>query len=226
MERVLGPLATPHIEDGQQLDLERVRHLAAAGKMRKAIRCVLVVLLVLGRYAYAGDCRLESSSCVDSTANKTISGVVVTLADVGGCWEYQDTYTCIKANSIDYCSALTAAGCGQTSSVCSDTAFNSTCNTYARRSDAETTRVRPPIQYFDSTYSLVTDTANTSQCSSYTENSRCRLASHSCVDSTLQARFQWGDHLPSQHHTANEAAEFHGNLLELPGRLFLHRREP
>ena len=79
---------------------------------------VIAVLFGLSPVAWAGDCRLESSTCVDTSASKTISGVVVTLADVGGCWEFQDNYTCIKPNSIDYCSALTAAGCGQTSSVC------------------------------------------------------------------------------------------------------------
>ena len=81
---------------------------------------VFAVLFGLSPVAWAGDCRLESSTCVDTSASKTISGVVVTLADVGGCWEFQDNYTCIKPNSIDYCSALTAAGCGQTSSVCSE----------------------------------------------------------------------------------------------------------
>jgi conjugal transfer mating pair stabilization protein TraN len=153
--------------------------------MRIAIRYVLAILLVFGGNAYAGDCRLESSTCVDSTASKTISGVVVTLADVGGCWEYQDTYTCIKPNSIDYCSALTAAGCGQTSSVCSDTAFNGTCNTYTKTFRCGNNQGTPTNTVrLDNTYSLVTDTANTSQCSSYAQNSRCRLASHACVDST------------------------------------------
>ncbi|MBK7017115.1 MAG: conjugal transfer protein TraN [Sulfuritalea sp.] len=153
--------------------------------MRISIRYVLAILLVFGGNAYAGDCRLESSSCVDSTASKTISGVVVTLADVGGCWEYQDTYTCIKPNSIDYCSALTAAGCGQTSSGCSDTAFNGTCNTYTKTFRCGNNQGTPTNTVrLDNTYSLVTDTANTSQCSSYAQNSRCRLASHSCVDST------------------------------------------
>lgn len=153
--------------------------------MRNAIRCVLAILVVFGAYAYAGDCRLESSTCVDSTPSKTISGVVVTLADVGGCWEYQDSYTCIKPDSIDYCSALTAAGCGQTGSVCSDTAFNGTCNTYTKTFRCGNNQGTPTNTVrLENTYSLVTDTANTSQCSSYAQNSRCRLASHACVDST------------------------------------------
>src|SRR5574340_532967 len=98
----------------------------------RTLTFVALLLMAFVGQAVAGDCRLESTTCVDSTASKTISGVVVTLADVGGCWELQDNYTCIKPDSIDYCSALTAAGCGQTSSTCSDTAFNGTCNTYTK----------------------------------------------------------------------------------------------
>ena len=151
----------------------------------KALTFVALLLMTFVDQAVAGDCRLESSTCVDSTASKTISGVVVTLADVGGCWEYQDTYTCIKPDSIDYCSALTAAGCAQTSSTCSDTAFNSTCNTYTKTFRCGSSQGTPTNTVrLDNTYTLATDTADTSQCSSYAQNSRCRLAAHTCVDST------------------------------------------
>jgi conjugal transfer mating pair stabilization protein TraN len=153
--------------------------------MIKTVALAFLLLILNWGQAIAGDCRLDSSTCVDSTASKTISGVVVTLADVGGCWEYQDTYTCIKPNSIDYCSALTAAGCGQTSSTCSDTAFNGTCNTYTKSFRCGNSQGAPTNTIrLDNTYTLVTDTANTSQCSSYAQNSRCRLAAHTCVDST------------------------------------------
>ena len=56
----------------------------------KALLAMLFVITLAGQ-ATAGDCRLASSTCVDSAASKTISGIVVTLAQVGGCWEYQDT---------------------------------------------------------------------------------------------------------------------------------------
>lgn len=151
----------------------------------RTLTFVALLLMAFVGQAVAGDCRLESSTCVDSTASKTISGVVVTLADVGGCWELQDNYTCIKPDSIDYCSALTAAGCGQTSSTCSDTAFNGTCNTYTKTFRCGSSQGTPTNTVrLDNTYTLATDTANTSQCSSYAQNSRCRLAAHTCVDST------------------------------------------
>ena len=151
----------------------------------RALTFVALLLMAFVGQAVAGDCRLESSICVDSTPSKTISGVVVTLADVGGCWELQDNYTCIKPDSIDYCSALTAAGCGQTSSTCSDTAFNGTCNTYTKAFRCGSSQGTPTNTVrLDNTYTLATDTANTSQCSSYAQNSHCRLAAHTCVDST------------------------------------------
>jgi len=151
----------------------------------KALTFAALLLMTFVGQAVAGDCRLESSTCVDNTASKTISGVVVTLADAGGCWEYQDTYTCIKPDSIDYCSALTAAGCAQTSSTCSDTAFNGTCNTYTKTFRCGSSQGTPTNTVsLDNTYTLATDTMNTSQCSSYDQNSLCRLAAHTCIDST------------------------------------------
>jgi len=151
----------------------------------KALTIVVFFVALLCNRAIAGDCRLASSTCVDSTPSKSISGVTVTLAQVGGCWQFQDTYTCIKPNSIDYCAALTTAGCGQIGSTCSDTAFNGTCNTYTKTFQCGTNQGTPTntIQ-LSNTYTLVTDTANTSQCTSYSQNSQCRLAAHTCVDST------------------------------------------
>ena len=151
----------------------------------KVLTIVAFFIALLCNRAIAGDCRLASSTCVDSTPSKSISGVTVTLAQVGGCWQFQDTYTCIKPNSIDYCAALTTAGCGQIGSTCSDTAFNGTCNTYTKTFQCGTNQGTPTntIQ-LSNTYTLVTDTTNTSQCTSYSQNSQCRLAAHTCVDST------------------------------------------
>ena len=152
--------------------------------MKLVIGVLLFALALTGR-AIAGDCQLQSSTCIDSAASKSISGVVVTLADVGGCWEYQDTYTCIKPESIDYCAALTAAGCGQTSATCSATAFNGSCNTYTKTFRCGTSQGAPTnTVLLDNTYTLSSDTTDISQCSSYAQNSHCRLAAHTCLDST------------------------------------------
>lgn len=145
---------------------------------------ILFALLVACR-AFAGDCQLATSVCVDTTSSKTISGVTVTLADVGGCWEYEDTYTCLKPQAIDYCSALSRAGCGQIASTCSDTAFNGSCNTYTKTFQCAVNQGLPSdtIRLSDS-HTLTTDVADARACSSYAQNSRCRLAAHTCVDST------------------------------------------
>jgi conjugal transfer mating pair stabilization protein TraN len=71
--------------------------------------------------AGAGDCQLSGSVCVDTSPSKNISGVTVTLAEVGGCWEYEDTYTCLKPNAVNYCQPFVNAQpqCWQTGSQCS-----------------------------------------------------------------------------------------------------------
>jgi conjugal transfer mating pair stabilization protein TraN len=148
---------------------------------------VLFFVMVLCGRAIAADCRLESSICVDSTASKTISGVTVTLAEVGGCWEYQDTYTCIKPNAVDYCSAFRQIpGCRQVSSTCAvtDTTFGTGCmqwdNTWRCGNPALST---PPntLRVTDS-YTIVTDTINNTQCQSYANSPTCAIASHICVE--------------------------------------------
>jgi conjugal transfer mating pair stabilization protein TraN len=123
----------------------------------KALLAMLFAMTLAGQ-AIAGDCQLASSTCVDSSASKTISGIVVTLAQVGGCWEYQDTYTCIKPEAIDYCAALTTAGCGQIGSTCSDTAFNGTCNTYSKTFQCGTDQGEPSNTLrLSNSYTLLTD---------------------------------------------------------------------
>ncbi|RDE48748.1 MAG: hypothetical protein DVS81_20415, partial [Candidatus Accumulibacter meliphilus] len=150
----------------------------------KALLAMLFAMTLAGQ-AIAGDCQLASSTCVDSTASKTISGIVVTLAQAGGCWEYQDTYTCIKPEAIDYCAALATAGCGQIGSTCSDTAFNGSCNTYTKTFQCGSDQGEPSNTLrLSNSYTLLTDAIDVRACSSYAQNARCRLAAHTCVDST------------------------------------------
>jgi conjugal transfer mating pair stabilization protein TraN len=96
----------------------------------KALSLVIFLAMLLCGRAMAADCQLASSTCVDTTASKIISGVTVLLAEVGGCWEYQDNYTCIKPNAVDYCAAFRQIpGCWQTNSTCAvtDTTFGTGC---------------------------------------------------------------------------------------------------
>jgi conjugal transfer mating pair stabilization protein TraN len=79
---------------------------------------VMALMLTLTNFAFAGDCRQTASVCVDTTPEKNIGGTIVKLADVGGCWNYQDTYECVKPNSVDYCAAIrNTPGCYQTSAL-------------------------------------------------------------------------------------------------------------
>ncbi|MBA3998380.1 MAG: hypothetical protein C0466_14610 [Candidatus Accumulibacter sp.] len=60
--------------------------------MLRWMRFFLVVTVFGSTAAFAGDCRKTGSVCADATPVKLISGVAVNVADVGGCWEYEDTY--------------------------------------------------------------------------------------------------------------------------------------
>ena len=132
----------------------------------------------------AGDCKKTGSVCVDSSPTKNISGLVVDVSLVGGCWEFEDTYSCIKPTAIDYCSALVTNGCNETSSKCVEYDFNGACMRYQK-----TYRCADPINpqptntiVLDNTYTVTEDKIDESQCKSNKDNTTCTLAEHKCVE--------------------------------------------
>lgn len=132
----------------------------------------------------AGDCKKIGSVCVDSSPTKTISGLVVDASLVGGCWEYEDTYSCIKPMAVDYCNALVTHGCNETSSRCVETDFNGACMRYQK-----TYRCADPIApkptntvVLDDSHTITEDKLDESQCKTNKDNSTCTLAEHQCVE--------------------------------------------
>jgi conjugal transfer mating pair stabilization protein TraN len=82
---------------------------------------LIAAYAVVASGAMAGDCAKQTTVCVDTTPSKSFSGIVVTLAQAGGCWKFQDTYTCVKEPATDYCQPLIDLSCGVTNSVCNTT---------------------------------------------------------------------------------------------------------
>lgn len=83
--------------------------------------------------ADAGDCVRAASECLDSSPTRSISGILVPVAAVGGCWELQHSYQCIDPGMDDDCQDLRDRGCGQIGSKCiegSDGVCVLTENTY------------------------------------------------------------------------------------------------
>ena len=153
-------------------------------------RIVFIILVLSLRIVLAADCQKTGSVCVDTTATKNISGVTVTLADVGGCWEYEDTYTCLKPNASNYCQPLVNSQpqCWQTNTQCaqSDTLFNTGCMTYTqtwRCGDPNTATPTNTIR-LDNTYSLVSSSYDTSPCSSLDTSPNCQIAQSTCTSAT------------------------------------------
>lgn len=152
-------------------------------------KIVLFFSFLIISNAYAGDCVRTGSVCVDKTPCKNISGVEVCLSQIGQtCWEYEDTYTCLKPNAVDYCQPLISAGCWQTSSQCvqTDTYFNTGCMRYTQtyRCGDPSLPTPPNTIRLDNTYTLVSSDYDTSQCQSFDQNQNCKLAESVCVQTS------------------------------------------
>lgn len=140
--------------------------------------------------AWAGDCVRTGSICVDTSPTKTISGITVTLADVGGCWQYEDTYTCLKPNSVNFCQPFIDAQpvCWQTSSQCAqmDTVFSTGCMKYAqtwRCNDPSMPAPTNTIRLSDS-YTLLSSDYDPGPCQSLADNPNCSITQSQCISTT------------------------------------------
>jgi conjugal transfer mating pair stabilization protein TraN len=148
------------------------------------------LLFMWAATAGAGDCQLSGSVCVDTSPSKNISGVTVTLAEVGGCWEYEDTYTCLKPNAVNYCQPFVNAqpACWQTGSQCSqmDTLFNSGCMKYLQTWRCNDPAMPTPTNTIrlDDTYTLVSSNYDSSPCQSLDNNLNCSIAESTCIQTT------------------------------------------
>lgn len=155
--------------------------------MMYRVAAVISALFFCG-VAFAGDCKKTGSVCVDSTPCKTISGQQVCLSQFGlSCWEYEDTYTCIKPNAVNYCQPFVDAqpACWQTSSQCSqwDSILNSVCMKYTqtwRCNDPSKPTPTNTIRLND-TYTLISSNYDASPCSSLSGNPNCQIAESRCI---------------------------------------------
>lgn len=155
--------------------------------MRGLAYVCLLLVSVIGP-SLASDCRKSASVCVDGVACKNISGNTLCLSDVGlSCWEYQDTYDCLKQNAVNYCAPFQSiVGCYQTSSTCAETdgQFGTGCMRLT-----QTWRCADPVNpqpantlRLDDSYTLVQDAIDSSQCVTYADNPSCELAEHRCME--------------------------------------------
>ena len=161
--------------------------------MRNPIRSFLIIaLLSAASFAHAASCSKTGTVCVDTTPSKVISaGFTVTLAQAGGCWQYQDTYTCIKPDAINYCQPFinAAPACSQTSSVCAqtDTILGTGCMQYTQTYQCSITAMPTApanTTQLANTYTLVSSNYNTAACAANSSNTNCYLASNTCISTT------------------------------------------
>lgn len=168
--------------------------------MKLIILTIFAVFFSINSTANAATCQKTGTVCVDSTPCKTVSGDQVCLAGIPlpagalptsvTCWQYQDTYNCIKPDAVNYCQPFinAAPSCWQTSSVCAqmDTSLGTGCmqytQTYQCGNSAMPTAPTNTIKLAD-TYTLVSTGYDTSTCPSAT-SSNCTIASSACTSTT------------------------------------------
>ena len=155
--------------------------------MNKIIQIAMLLIYTTSVIA-APTCHKTGSVCSDTTPSKMISGVKVTLAQVGGCWQYTDTYNCIKPNSVDYCAAISKVpGCSQTGSTCTqqDTQFGTGCLQFTNTFQCGAGMATPPnTTLLNTSYTIGTNAVNVAMCASYANNPTCSLAGQVCTDTT------------------------------------------
>jgi len=151
-----------------------------------AIFVALVVLSIVTSPAMSSQCKKSSSACLDATPCKSISGDTVCLSSMGlSCWQYQDTYECVDPNSVNYCSALSNAGCAQTGTSCNSYAFNGSCLAYTNTYRCASGFTQPASTIkLDDTYTLVSSGYDQAQCASQDGSQNCALAESVCTSTT------------------------------------------
>lgn len=131
--------------------------------------------------AEAAECRLLGQQCVEGKETRNIGGQLVTR----DCWRFEETYECLKPNSVDYCAALRQTpSCYQTSTSCSSKAFDGSCLKESKTFRCDDPSKPPPANttVLDDTYTIVDGGPNTTQCDAYSKNDKCQLASHTCIE--------------------------------------------
>ena len=153
--------------------------------MNKIIQFAMLLIYTTSVIA-APTCHKTGSVCTDTTPSKMISGVAVTLAQVGGCWQYADTYDCIKPDAVNYCAAISQVpGCSQTGSTCAvmDTQFGTGCMQWANTYQCGAGLPTPAnTTVLNTSYTIGTNSLNSTACATYASNPTCSLASHTCTD--------------------------------------------
>ncbi|WP_285616101.1 conjugal transfer protein TraN [Hydrogenophilus thermoluteolus] len=155
-------------------------------------RAILIGLFIIwSPISFSGDCKLTQSKCIDSNPCKTINGQQVCLSQFGlSCWEYEDSYTCLKPNAVNYCQPFINAQpqCWQTSSQCTqwDTMFGTGCMRYTQTWRCNDPSMPTPSNTIklDNTYTLISSDYDTSPCQSLDNNPNCSLAESVCVQTT------------------------------------------
>jgi conjugal transfer mating pair stabilization protein TraN len=115
-----------------------MRDLGSQSEMKCFSRIVFTLLVIGNCTVFAADCARTGSICVDTTPSKSISGVTVTIDQVGGCWAFEDTYQCKSGTISSTCDYFENKGCKLLSSTCTAKAADGSCDSLDKRYECQT----------------------------------------------------------------------------------------
>jgi conjugal transfer mating pair stabilization protein TraN len=126
------------------------------------------------------NCTKTGRRCVEGPATRNINGLDVTE----DCWRYEDDYSCLTPQYVNYCQALAATpACKIVSDVCGQTAPDGSCNYRTKVYDCSATQAADPnIIILNDSYTITSDTLDMAQCQNYASSPNCALASETCVE--------------------------------------------
>lgn len=135
-------------------------------------------------YTTSDSCKKQNSICLDSTPVKYFNGIAVNVSQVGGCWEYQDTYKCNASTQDATCNPIASnSACQLLNTTCVNTAFNGDCMqqklTYKCGDPAATIPGATLDQISPEISSISSDI---SQCVPYATNADCTQVQNVCVE--------------------------------------------
>ena len=124
-------------------------------------------------------CQLAGKTCTQGPGTRTIDGVSI----YKDCWQWEDNYSCVVNNVIDYCQPLKSAGCTVVSETCKEFAFTGACikKSFNYSCEDAVSPLPANVVYLDTTYTII-DNWDMSQCQEYQDNANCVVAEKICLE--------------------------------------------
>lgn len=148
--------------------------------IRLFIASLLFAMIAMPSVSSAGTCKIQAHTCIEGAATRSVEGMMVYRE----CWKYEDSYTCVEADTLNKCADLQAQpACAQLSATCiKNSAVNGDC--ILTNNDYQCTNIEVPVTpdftELPATWKITKDIID-DQCASKASNSKCAQAEKLCT---------------------------------------------